>query len=442
MMLSLLSKPAAVIFPAALFCIDILRKRKLSLTLIIEKIPFFIPALIMGILTYYGQSNTGATDMAAFFGIGIRILIGFYGIMMYFFKMILPFNLSAFYPFPARNISLPIEYYAAPFFFIVLTALVFYSLKRNRVVVFGISFYLVNLLLVLQFFPVGSAVIAERYTYIPYIGLFYIIGWLIDHYTKSNFLKASYIILPVSFMLAIGTFKLAGTWFNGATLWDHAIKTQPSDHAYNFRATLYHEENNDDKAIEYYNKSIALNVSYFEAYGNRGNVYFKKNKLDSAYADYKKAISLKPNYYPALDNLGALYSLRGQYDSSIISSTQALKIKEDYYLAYRNRAYAYFQLKRYEDAIKNYRQFLRYEPGAADIYNSIGSCYQMMKKYPDALASINKAIELDAKPIFYLNRSYAFNSLNNIEFAKRDALIAVKGGIKLESGYSKSLGIQ
>src|SRR5258706_5022627 len=111
MMLSLLSKPAAVVFPAALFCIDILRKRKLTLTLIIEKIPFFIPALIMGILTYYGQSNTGATDMAAFFGIGIRILIGFYGIMMYFFKMILPFNLSAFYPFPARNISLPNEYY-------------------------------------------------------------------------------------------------------------------------------------------------------------------------------------------------------------------------------------------------------------------------------------------------------------------------------------------
>jgi hypothetical protein len=193
--LSLMSKPAAVIFPVSLFCIDILRRRQFSFKLITEKIPFLIPAIIMGLLTINAQKTVGATG-EEYFGLGKNILFGFYGIMMYFVKMIIPFKLAAFYPFPALNENLPPVYYAGPVFTLLLAAVTYFTWKKYRFVAFGIAFYIVNLSLVLQIFSVGSAVIAERYTYIPYIGLFFIAGCLLDRFAKGNMTKAYAVLIP------------------------------------------------------------------------------------------------------------------------------------------------------------------------------------------------------------------------------------------------------
>ena len=134
--------------------------------------------------------------------------------------------------------------------------------------------------------------------------------------------------------------------------------------------------------------------------------------------------------------------MQEQYDSSLKYSTRALEIKPDYKPAYSNRALTYMRLNRNEEAIKDWEKFLQYQPDAADVYNSIGSCYLAMGKYQESLEPINKAIALDQQAAFYLNRSHAYYNLKNIELAKKDALSAVQGGIKLEPGYSKSLGIQ
>src|SRR5688572_16593244 len=213
--LSLMSKPAAVIFPVSLFCIDILRRRQFTFKIIIEKILFFIPAIILGFLTINAQKTVGATG-EEYFGLAKNILFGFYGIMMYFIKMILPFKLSAFYPFPPLNESLSIEYYIAPLFTVLLAVITFLTWKKYKFVPFGIGFYIVNLLLVLQIFSVGSAVIAERYTYVPYIGLFFIAGYLLDRFAKGNMTKAYGIILPVALFFSVISFLQARTWKDGA----------------------------------------------------------------------------------------------------------------------------------------------------------------------------------------------------------------------------------
>lgn len=442
LVLSLLSKPAAVIFPIALFCIDLLRRRKFSPGLIIEKVPFMLVAFTLGYITFLAQKETGATGGSAVFDLLSRILMATYGIMMYFLKVIAPFGLSTFYPFPPINESLPVAYYLSPLFVIILAAAFFYSLKRNRIAAFGISFYIINLLLVLQILPVGSAVIAERYTYIPYIGIFYIAGWLIDRYAKGNSSKAYYIIIPVGLALSVLTYRQSSVWLSSATLWDHAIKTQPSARAYDNRAVLFREENNYDKAIEYYTKAIEINSADNEAYTNRGNVYFDQQKSDLAYSDFKKALSIKPDYYTAMDNLGALFGLRGQYDSALIYLNKSLAIKPDYLPSYKNRGLVYTELNRKEEAIKDFEKVLQYEPDNPDIYNVIGDCYRSLEKYQEALTAINKAISLKPDPHFYLNRSYCYNALKDIESARRDALIAKQAGLPIDAAYAKSLGIQ
>src|SRR6185503_10426185 len=244
--LSLLSKPAAVIFPISLFCIDILRNRQISFKLLTEKILFFIPAIIMGLLTISAQKTVGATG-EEYFGLGKNILFGFYGIMMYFIKMIVPYNLSTFYPFPPLNEPLGPAYYLGPVFAILLLLVAYLAWKKSRFVTFGIGFYIVNLLLVLQIFSVGSAVMAERYTYVPYIGLFFIAGTLLSRFAKGNMMKAYSILAPVTLIFCVLSFLQAGTWKSGETLWVNVIKNQPCSRAYSARATLFRRDANKSK---------------------------------------------------------------------------------------------------------------------------------------------------------------------------------------------------
>jgi protein O-mannosyl-transferase len=436
---SLLSKPAAVIFPVVLFCIDLLRKRKLTIKLIVEKIPFFIPAVIIGVLTVAAQKQIGATIDTPV-AIGTKILFGLYGVMMYAVKAIIPVNLSPFYPFPPLNEQLPTPYYIAPFLFLGLVVLIFVLWRKNRAVTFGILFYLVNLLLVLQIFSVGGAVMADRYTYLPYVGLFYIIGWALDRYTHNNFTKAAYFIMVGALILSVLTFKQANVWNNSETMWTHAAKITPSAKAYTSLGVLAKKEHNNELALQYFNRAIELNVIDNEAITNRGDIYFDQHKLDSAYNDYKKALELKPNYYPSLNNLGALFIMRAQYDSALQYLNRALSIKE-YPPAYRNRGIAYLQLNRQADAIRDFEKFLTYQP-EAEVQNSVGISYRSLGKYDKALDAINKAIQMNPDPHYYLNRSYAHFGLHQMEEAKKDAMQAKQKGLVIDPNYLKSLGLQ
>jgi tetratricopeptide (TPR) repeat protein len=446
LVLALLSKPAAVIFPIALFSIDFLRGRKFGTRLITEKLLFLLPAFLLGWLTYTAQNANHAVD-DQFFGVTTRIFFGFYGIMLYFIKLFLPFNLASFYPYPALNEPLPASYYLSPLFFAGLAILCLLTWRKNRVYTFGISFYIINLLLVLQFLPVGSAIVAERYTYIPYIGLFYILGWLLDHYAAhANLSSASRILVPVCLILAFLTFRQSATWHDGASLWDQAIKAQPSANAYGLRASLLRSEKKYDQALALFNEGIHMNAIFYEGYTNRGNIYFDLQKWDSAYADYRKALSIKPDYYPALDNMGAWYGVHGQFDSALYYLNRALTVKPDYSPSYSNRGLVNMNLKRYNDAISDFKKLLQYEPEAADIYNSIGSCYQLLGNYAESLSWINRAIDKSTAQqkdasAFYLNRSYTHYYLKNIDGARKDALTARQYGSQLDKSYAASLGI-
>jgi protein O-mannosyl-transferase len=439
LVLSLMSKPAAVIFPLVLFCIDILRNRKINFGLLLEKVPFFILSLAMGLLTFTAQKEKGAIEGAQIFDLSTRFFMGCYGIMMYFIKLIFPVNLSPFYPYAPINEALPTAYYIAPLFSVMLLVLVFYSLKRNRVIAFGILFYLVNLLLVLQFIPVGSAIIADRYTYLPYIGFFYIAGWLVDRYAKGNFSRSYHFNIPIVLVMGILTYKQCGIWLNGATLWDHAIKTQPSARAYDSRALLYKEEKKYDLAIQCYNEALKINVADHEAYMSRGNVYFELNKFDMAFADYKKALSIKPDYSTALDNLGALFGLSRQYDSAIIYFNKALAINPHYSPSYKNRGLVNVELNRNEEAIRDFRKFLEDIPNDPDIMNMIGVCYRNLGKYNEALVIISEAIKIKPDPHFYLNRAYCYRDLKDFPSARKDVQIAKQGGLEIDAAFAKSL---
>ena len=441
LVLSLLSKPAAVIFPVSLFCIDILRGRSFSFKLIGEKIPFFIPAVLIGLVTINAQKEAGATG-EEYFSFASNLLFGFYGIMMYFFKLILPIGQSAFYPFPPLNEKLPAIYYVAPLFTILLALITYFTWKKHKAVVFGISFYLINLLLVLQVFSVGSAVIAERYTYVPYIGLFYIGGYLLNMVVKKDMQRSYQIAIGLGLVFSVVAFLQVQNWKDGAALWDNVIKHQPSSRAYNSRGNLFREEKQYDKAREYYSKAMQRNRADHESFNNRANIYTDLGKFDSAYIDYKSALAIKPDYYVTYDNLGAMFVKMNMFDSALFYLNKAIQLDPGYKPAYNNRAVCFINMQRFEESIKDWQVLLQFEPMNADIMNSIGLCYRMLGKNNEALSYINNAITINAKGPFYLNRSLTYFNLKNIDMARRDAIEARKNGVQLDTAYTSSLGIQ
>lgn len=355
--------------------------------------------------------------------------------------------------------------------FAILLAVVSYlTWKKYRFVAFGVGFYIVNLLLVLQVFSVGSAVIAERYTYVPYIGLFFIAGHLLSLFAKGNMVKAYSVLAPIALIFCVVSFLQARTWKNGETLWDNVIRNQPCSRAYSARATLFrrdagklkeeagqlmdqkrtqeanqkNEEANRNfrKAIEYYTHAVRLNAIDQESYNNRANIYMDMNKFDSALIDYRESIRIKPDYYVAMDNIGAMYARKNMFDSALYYFGKAIAVKPDYKPVYNNRAIVYLNTNRFQEAIKDWQTFLIYDRDNPDILNSIGECYRKLGQNQDALKYINMAIGIERNAYYFLNRSYTYKNLNNIEAARNDAMTAKNAGLGLDPAYAASLGIQ
>ncbi len=417
--LSLLSKPAAIIFPIVLLAIDYFYDRLKNTGTYIEKIPFLVFSVIFGLLTLHGQSLAGAVDDGTIFSFQFRFFFGFYGIMMYLVKAIVPLGLSTFYPFPPVNNSLPVIYYISPFVTLLLAVIFIRTFRRNKVIAFGILFYLINLALVLQFIPVGSAVIADRYTYIPLIGIFMIAGFYFQKWMDSNSGKnapaAIALLVAVSFILSLLTYKQASTWKNSASLWDHAISVAPSSRAYNNRGLIYKKENQYPKAIEMYTMAIKLNKAEKEALVNRGNVYFNEKKYELAIEDYNKCLAIDSLNKLAIENRGAANAAIGNYDLALPDMDRSLRLNPNSVNGYANRAMVHQLLNNHQAAITDFYHHMKITPDEnGDIWNAIGVSHLNLGENTKAIESFDKAVKLKENPVFLNNRALAsLNSGNN-----------------------------
>jgi Tfp pilus assembly protein PilF len=406
--LSLASKPAAVIFPIVLFLFDAWYRRPVKARVFLEKIPFLLLAGLVGYLTLEGQTAANATDMKDAFDLGNRVQFFFYGFGAYLLKMLAPINLVAFYPFPSVKEALPIAYMLAPVLFVAVAGLCWAARRKYPIVSFGFGFYLLNLLLVLQLITVGHAIIADRYTYIPYIGLFLILAWFVRDWFAGNPAKGLVTVTGLGLILAVVSIFQASTWSNDLALWDNAIQKNPS----------------------------------YMAYCLRGNARQAGGQNDGAMKDYDMALSLRPDYVPALDNRGTLLVRTGKMDQAMADFNLAIQLQQTYKPARMNRATAFMESGNMEAALRDLGQLIRGDADDAEIYNTMGICYQRMAQFDQSIHPFSQAIQLSKTPgTYYLNRSYSWNALGWPENARRDAKEAQKANVTIPSDYAKQIGL-
>ena len=287
-----------------------------------EKVPFFLIAVIMGIISITAAESTDTISHDAIFSLFDRIMFANFNLLAYTGKLILPLNLSSFYPYPIKEAGvLPFYYYIAPFIIIGLLVLIIRSMKTTKSVFFASGFFVACIFLVLQLLPVGPTIMSERYSYLPSIGFFYIIGVGVNHLIekRKNLAMPVYGIIAVySLFLAITTFKRCDVWQDSLSLWNNVLEQFPKvSVALNNRGNVYGKEMGQlDIALDNFNQSILYDPNYENAYSNRGIVYCMKSKFDLAIQDFNKAIELKPGYVEALQNRGIAFAQTGQVDKA------------------------------------------------------------------------------------------------------------------------------
>jgi tetratricopeptide (TPR) repeat protein len=452
--LSVASKPAAVVLPLTLLAIDWFRRRPWRPRVLVEKIPFFAISAAMGALTVVAQSAAGAVAAPQQWTIVQKILFASYGTVMYVVKLFLPFGLSAIYPYPTQQgAPLGPQYSIAFAALVVLLPTVLFLFRRNRVVLFGLAFFFINIVLVLQFFSVGQAVMADRYTYLAYVGLFLALAWWLDDRAGARALRPALIAMFAALTLVslVQTWKRCDVWQNSGTLWDDAIAKYPGQvvDAYNNRGYYYLAQASYPQALADFDEAIALNAKVPRVWVNKGSVYAERNQNDSAYVCFERAIELKPDYPEALSNRGGIRSRQGDLAGAVEDFSRAIQLKSDFRDAYSNRALVYFKMGQFEKAIEDRHRVVGLDPKNPMNYVQMGSialALQQLGRSRDAIAAYDEAIggapETDSQRLsgYYLRRSQGWWVLRDRVHALSDAEQAARLGATVDSTYLRQLG--
>ena len=446
--LSCLSKGTAVVFPFILLSIDYLLNEKLNRKMILEKIPYLLISVVFVILTYLLHKKGVLQSYVEHKTIVHRIIFASYDLLWYIYKLFIPSSLSTYYSYPPEN-AIPLVYYLSPFVLTGLIVCIYFFLRKEKSVIFGLLFYFLSIVLMLQFIPTGSGDfnMADRYTYLAYIGLVYVAAFYINKlWVQKN--KFRYAIIGITLITAslfcFQTYARTKVWQNSETLWTDAINKNPDESFLYFKRVNYYqtEKNDIDKVLPDYNKALELNPTYIPAYINRGTIFLNQNKFELALADFNKCISLDSANAEAYSNRGLLYNKTGHSDLAMDDYKKSIRLNPTFYLAYFNRGEIYFNRKQYDLAMYDYNKSIELYPTYAAAYSNRGVIYIYRDQYDKALVEFNKAIELNSEePDYWIKRSMTENTLGKKEEAKADALKAQQLGMNVDADYLKAIGL-
>jgi tetratricopeptide (TPR) repeat protein len=446
--LSLLSKAMAATLPLALALIDwyVSRSRAWKRR-IVELLPFLALSVAFGIIAILMQRGERAIQEASRFPIHERVLYASYGILAYLFRAVAPIKLSAIYPYPDKvGGALPAYFYVAPFVVAGIAAAVAWSLRRTRDVAFGMLFFLVNLVMVLQLIPVGNAIIADRYTYLSFVGIGFVLGSGFRHMAgvRSMKLPAMILVAAAAASLVVATRARCEVWRDSMHLWEDTVAKAPnSPVARSNRALGYMTLHKWDQAMADLDKALAIDPTFYNALANRGNIEYNRGQHDAALRDLGTAVKLKPSGAPAWAGLGAAHFAVGAYDRALEDFGRAIALRPDYAEVYLNRANLLSFLKRYDRALPDYDAYIRLQPGNSQAYSWRGIAKEGLGDPRGAVQDYDAAIRLDPKRgDAFLARSKALESMKRFEEALRDAERARALGVQVDPGFLRRLTLE
>ena len=381
--LGLMSKPMLVTLPFVLLLLDywplnrikIQREGQLEMKtiiwknsnkiflLILEKIPLFILSSISIYFTI--KASKYVNDITSLESLPLlqRISNAVVSYALYIKKLFWPTHLVICYPI----IDIPVwQFSIALLFLVIVTVFVCGYCRKYPYLFVGWFWYLGTLVPVIGLVQVGFQAMADRYAYVPFIGLFLMIVWAAEKIlSKDIFLKRLFIFISalVIIFLTLATHNQIKLWSNSVTLFEDTIKKDPNNFvAYALMGQVMFVKGENEKALYYYDKVLKLTPRVYAAYKNKGVVLKKMGKRNEAIKLFEKALKLNKSSEDAYYSLALLYSEDNNFDKCIKYALKAIEVKPDYEDGYNILGVALFKKGRIQESILQFEKTLQINP--------------------------------------------------------------------------------
>jgi len=410
--LSLLSKAAGIILPIALLVLDVYPLRRLGYgpgksfgrearRLLWEKSPFFLLAIVFGVVALFAQQEAGALKSLERYGVTARIAQALFGVAFYLWKTFFPLELSPLYELPTH-----LDLWDWPF---VLSGLVVVAVSAGLYLArhqwpAGLASwvcYVVILAPVLGTAQSGPQIVADRYSYLSCLGWSILAGaafFLSLQVCSSG--RRLLVLLPglacaVLAVLWVLTWKQTQVWRDSERLWTHALAVSPQSSTVHYNlALILRQRGKLEEAIEHYRRSLQINARAPDALNNLGELLAQRGELEEAIQHYRQALQINPAYTKAHNNLGAVLAQRGELEEAIQHYRQALQINPADADLYYNLGEVLAQRGELEEAIKYYRQALQINPADADARIRLAEALLQRGALTEAIEHFREAVRI------------------------------------------------
>ena len=446
--LSCLCKEQAVVLPLLLMALDhVQNKDMFSAKRLIQKAPFFSVSVIIGLVTLTASDTFEHEQVIYAFSLGERILFSFYAMGVYALKTFIPFDLSMFYTYPIQG-QIPAYFYLFALIPIAMLTLMIRWYKKEEALLFlGMAFFFVNVSLpaFISILSVRDVIMADRYTYLPSVGLFLVMLVLLHRQANKNL---SYIPYALALFFFISTFSRVDVFQNSLTLFSDVIEKESyTDKAnpylslpYNNRGVHLKKEKRLKEAAADFEQAVKMNPKYASGYLNLANIAFDAGKDDEALSGYNKTLELDAKNAKAYSSRGSVYGKKGMNDKALADMDKAIELDPFFVNAYSNRALVHLQMGNPDKSIQDINEILKLNPNNHDMYDFRGHCWAQLGDYKAAIQDYNTAISRSPDvPNYYMNRSIAFSKIGDKSSALRDANQARSMGMQVDSSYMESL---
>ncbi len=367
--------------------------------LIWEKIPLLALAAIFSVVTIYAQKEEGALAPLAYIPFSGRLPNVLVAYVIYLVKMIYPSGLAVFYPYSREAFPLW-QWLGAGLTLSLISLLIIRKTLGHRYLLVGWLWYLVTLVPVIGLVQVGEQARADRFTYVPLIGLFIMVAYGMAELAERW--RTPRLLLPVGggmvlTALMICTWVQVGYWRDPISLFEHSLKVTGGDPIIlNDLGNALAAQGNTDQAFTQYEEALRLDPDYALTHYNLGIALAAQGKLDQAIAHYAEALRLKPDYAVAHNNLGVALRKQGKLDQAEAQYAEALRLKPDYAEAYDNLAIALVQQGKIDEAIPMFNKAIQIKPDYSEAYSNLGLAFAKQGNFDEAIINCQNALKFDA----------------------------------------------
>jgi protein O-mannosyl-transferase len=439
--LGLMSKSVVVTFPLVLYLIDIWPIRRTELSkdfiktnykrLIYEKLPFLLPVPLFVYLTILGQNKLDTLASFDRFPLDQRIAGAILAYARYIYNFLFPIKLTSFYNHLGNNYHMSTLFFSIMLLLILLTAFLMYF-KKNNLYLICFLWFIVNLLPVIGIIQVGGQGSADRYMYIPIVGLLAILVFgVFEIAGKSSFIKPGfiYIFFSVVFVLfAVKSHFQSRIWISSEALFSNMITTSPNPaQGYVNMGIQYKQKGDYVTAVEYYTTAIKADPLKADAYNNRGNALFQLKDIAGANDDFKKACALNPEHPVMVYNLGLSEEGLGHVEKAKEQYLRALSLNNNHKKARIALITILSTEKNFDEAIRNCEIGEKLADDDADFSRLKCSILILHSKYEEAKKSSEEALRNypDDPNLFYTYGEACLN-LNELDNAEKGFLGVLK----------------